>query len=300
MKMDHKIPIGKSQDRANEDSGYRPITLESIVAKTITTMLRLRLEWKLGSSEHLSLTQDAYQKEKEGNDLMLRLTQSVQEAWANDKVVILFISDFKGFFESVWRPLLTIKLASAGISGDMLCLVDNYLRDRKIRFQVNRIITEWVESNIGTPQGSNLSTLFTNVYTCDNENDGSVDHGEFSDDNFKWEVADDEETARKQMQIRINNFAKWCRENNIETTILKTKMMVFRSKKAPRPYNKVSLTLNGEAVEEVEPHKALGTTIDNQLNFEKHFERVVKSGYSALNQTKRFSTVQNQHRKKHW
>ena len=92
-----------------------------------------------------------------------------------------------------------------------------------------------------------------------------------------------------------------CKENNIEASILKTKMMVFRNKKSPRPYNKVSLTLNGEAVEEVESYKALGTTIDNQLNFEKHFERVVKKWVlcSEPNQKIQHCT-KIYHRKKHW
>ena len=76
----------------------------------------------------MSATQDAYRREREGNDLMLRFTQTVQEAWSKNQVVILFISDFKGFFESVWRPLLAIKLARAGIAGDLLSIVDNYLR----------------------------------------------------------------------------------------------------------------------------------------------------------------------------
>ena len=252
------------------------------------------MEWKLESTEQLSATQDAYRREREGNDLMLRFTQTVQEAWSKNQVVILFISDFKGFFESVWRPLLTIKLARAGIAGDMLSLVDNYLRDRKTRFKVNEIITEWIESNLGTPQGSNLSTIFTNVYTSDNENDGSVNHGEFfSDDNIKYEVADEEVTACYRMQITIDRFDNWCDENNIERSLLKMKVMVLRPKSSPRPYNKISLTLGGEVIEEVESHKTLGTTIDNQLNFELHFEKTVKAGYSTYNQIKRFSTAQN-------
>ena len=36
----------------------------------------------------------------------------------------------------------------------------------------------------------------------------------------------------------------------------------------------------------------LGTILDAELSFEKHFERVVRSGYSALNQIKRFSANQ--------
>ena len=171
-----------------------------------------------------------------------------------------------------------IKLAKAGISGDILRLTNDYLSGRKIRFDINEFTTEWMETNVGTPQGSNLSTIFTNVYTSENE-EGEPNHGEFSDDNIKWESDKHEWVARDKLQSRIDTFSKWCSENNIEVTKLKTKVLIFRNKKCPRPYNKISLTLNGEEIDEVDSAKILGTILDNQLKFDMHFDKVVKAGY---------------------
>ena len=94
------------------------------------------------------------------------------------------------------------------------------------------------------------------------------------------------------MQERVNLFGAWCKKNNIEAIKKKTKIMVFRNKKCPRPYKKVTITLNGEEIEEVDYAKILGTIVDNQLNFEKHFDKVVRSGYASLNQVKRFCANQ--------
>ena len=133
--------------------------------------------------------------------------------------------------------------------------------------------------------------IFTNTYTADNTEDNE-DHGEFSDDNTKWDAADEEWVVREIMQGRIDDFFEWCKENNVEATKSKTKFMVFRPKKSARPYNKIRLYLNGEEIDEVEATKILGTTLDNQLSFTNHFEKAVKSGYATLNQLKRFTAEQ--------
>jgi hypothetical protein len=146
-------------------------------------------------------------------------------------------------------------------------------------------------SKVGCTQGSGLSSILTNIYSSDNIED-NYDHGEFSDDNLKWEAHEEEEEAIARMQKRIDSFEEWCKRNNVEAIKKKTKIMVFRSKKCPRPYKKVVLTLNDEEIEEVDYAKILGTIVDNQLNFEKHYERVVRSGYSSLNQIKRFCANQ--------
>ena len=291
-KKDQKVLIVKhNADDLNEDGAYRPVTLESLISKCIVTMVRTRLDWKLESTEELSETQEAYRIRREPNDLTVRMVQSIQESWNQDKTVIVFISDFKGFFESIWRPLLIIKLQRAGIGGDILKLINDYLTERKIRFDINSITTEWMTTDVGSPQGSGLSTILTNSYSSDNVED-DFDHGEFSDDNLKWEAHELEVEAARILQIRINEFGKWCDDNNIDASCTKTKIMVFRNKKCPRPYNKIRLTLNGEELEEVSCHKVVGTLLDNELSFVPHFEKVVKSGYAALNQVKRFCVNQ--------
>ena len=89
--------------------------------------------------------------------------------------------------------------------------------------------------------------------------------------------------------IACHKSPEWCDKNNIDTCGSKTKIMVFRNKNCPRPYNKVILRLKGEVIEEVDYYKILGTTVDNKLTFQQHYEKVIKAGYASLNQIKRFT-----------
>ena len=96
----------------------------------------------LESCGMISYSQDAYRSEHDGNDLLVRLIQFVQESWNRGETVVVFISDFQGFFESVWRPLLVIKLQRAGVTGNMLKLINHYLLNRMIRFDINTVTTD--------------------------------------------------------------------------------------------------------------------------------------------------------------
>ena len=216
-KRDHKILDPKpSKESYNHTESYRPVTLESIISKCITRIMKNRLDWKFETSNILANTQEAYRKNRSCNDIVLKLTQSIQEALNLNKTTIVCISDFQSYFESIWRELLIIKLGQAGIGGKFLSLIADYLNGRKYRFSVNNIITEWEDSTIGVPQGSIIiASLLTNLYSYDSDLRNSSMNAEFSDDNIKWVSSYKEDEAVSIMQQYIDEFNDWGIKNNI-------------------------------------------------------------------------------------
>ena len=276
-KLDHKILLEKAMRASyNMCKSYRPITLESIIGKLVQRMMRIRLEWHLESSNLLSITQEAYRKDRNCNDLMLRLVQSIQEGWNRGETTVLCIFDFSSYFESVWRERLICKLYEAGVKGRMLRLFHDYISNRKFRLVVNKFTTEWTESSIGTPQGGILSTIATNVYSSDSDASDIFSHGEFSDDNLKWVSNASELEALQQLQCRVDAFISWCGEHNISHSLDKIKLMVFRPPTSPRPYRQLSLRIGMDLVNEVDMYKILGTLVKNDLDFDMHFEEAIK------------------------
>ena len=128
------------------------------------------------------------------------------------------------------------KLYKAGIRGKILRLIGNYISDRKFRIVVNSYTSNWINSNIGAPQGGILSTALTNVYSSDSDECDIYSHGEYSDDNLKWERDVCELEALRKLQPKIDMFLKWCKDNNIGYSMDKVKLMVFRPSSSPRPF----------------------------------------------------------------
>ena len=166
-KFDHKIPIPKLfKDNYHTYKAYRPITLESIVGKTITRMIRNRVEWFLESRNCYSSTQEAYRKDHNCNDLVLRAVQHIQEEWNRGETTVMCIFDFSSYFECIWREKLVCKLHEAGIKGDMLRLMADYLTERKFRLVVNQYTTGKTDFYFTIYYFSCFLELFSSSSSC--------------------------------------------------------------------------------------------------------------------------------------
>ena len=168
----------------------------------------------------------------------------------------------------------------------------NYLKDRKSCFEVNGYVSEMKDCKLGTPQGGMTSTTMANVYTHDSDTSQDDEHAEFSDDNFKYESHLDENIAVRNLQRRLNQYLIWCKENNIKVDVDKCKIMIFRPKSSPRPFNLPKVFINNDEIEVVEEKRVLGTVLDCELNFNAHFLSVEKACYSAFNAIKHLYTGQ--------
>ena len=102
-----------------------------------------------------------------------------------------------------------------------------YLNNRKFRFQVNSHTTDWQSTNVGVQQGGICSAIFSNVYSSDSDPADYSLHSEFADDNIKWEADINIKEAKDRLQIRLNNFHRWCTINNLQFDMSKVKIMFF-------------------------------------------------------------------------
>ena len=283
----HKKP---NKSTYNKWKSYRPISLESLISKCFLRILRERVDWKIETVKGFAFTQEAYRKDRSPNDILTRLVQSIQEAWLNGETVVLAIVDYESFFENIWHDLLVVKLHKLGIKGKILKTLYNHLKDRKHCFEVNGFVSELKTSNIGTPQGGTTSTTSANVYTFDSDTSFYELHAEFSDDNLKWEHHLDENLAVMNLQERLNQYFLWCKKNNIKLSADKCRIMIFRPKASPRPYNQPKIHIGNEEIDVVEEKRILGTILDTELNFDAHFSFVEKACYAAFHTVKHLYT----------
>ena len=73
--------------------------------------------------------------------------------------------DISKAFDKVWHEGLVFKLKQNGISGNLLNIFEDFLRNRKQRVVLNRQISNWEKNHAGVPQGSILGPLLLLICT---------------------------------------------------------------------------------------------------------------------------------------
>ena len=69
--------------------------------------------------------------------------------------------DISKAFKKVWHGLV-FKLNQNGISGSLLKILENFLRNRKQRLVLNGHTSNWKNNHAGVPPGSVLRPMFLN------------------------------------------------------------------------------------------------------------------------------------------
>ena len=113
------VPVFKRDDRC-VPSNYRPISLTSVVVKTMERIIHCELTAVLESHHLISTHQFGFRKNHSTTHLLLEAVHD----WAKplecrDSIHCLFL-DFAKAFDSVPHHRLLLKLQSLGVSGDLL------------------------------------------------------------------------------------------------------------------------------------------------------------------------------------
>ena len=112
-------PIPKEENGKWDPSSYHPISLLSCVGKLLERIINKRLTWHLESNSVLAPTQTGYRQFRGTEDKLALLTQSIEDAFQEKKIVLAVFFDLPKAFDKVWKYGLLLKLLCAGVHCKM-------------------------------------------------------------------------------------------------------------------------------------------------------------------------------------
>ena len=130
---------------------------------------------------------------------LLSITHQICQSFDESFDVRSVFLDISKAFDKVWHDGLIFKLKQNGISGNLLNLLSNFLRNRKQRVVLNGQTSSWADVNAGVPQGSILGPLLFLIYINDLTNGLSSNAKLFADDTSLFTVAHNANTSAKEL-----------------------------------------------------------------------------------------------------
>lgn len=253
-------------------SSYRPIALLSTVGKIFERILIERIQTLYNENKLENECQYGFRKQKSTEDALIAFKSAVNST--NKKYVIGLFFDIDSAFDGLWWPAIINRLTKANCSSNMINLIKNYFKNRKVivksKFEsINKMMQK------GCPQGSIIGPMAWGWCL-----DTFLDSFQEKISNRDAEViayADDlvmiiKGTSRKNLEYiskrGIDTLLDWCNTHKLKISINKTFALHVKGKldSGRLPIIK----MEDSRIRFTTEIKYLGVILDNKLNFIMH------------------------------
>ena len=187
---------------------YRPISLISVVCKTMERIIRDTLVDYLEHHQLILPTQHGFRQRRSCLTNLLEFFGLVYQDYDECKAVDLIYLNFQEAFDKVPHERLLLKVASLGIRGNLQHWIRSWLSGRRQRVCIGQACSEWVPVTSGIPQGSVLGPVLFLIYVNDIDTGITSRISKFADDTKLCKRVDKPE-LRLQLQEDINKLAEW-------------------------------------------------------------------------------------------
>ena len=158
-------PFTKPGRDPSKCGSIRPITVPPRVANVLERGVNDRMTMVLAKENKLRKTNNAFQKNKQTTDLLVKIAENVNRAKENKSFVELIFTDVKSAYDSTNIDGLLWKMYhNLGWDGNILAFWRSYLKRRYNRVEYDGHITKWEKSRECLAQGGCGSPTLWNIY----------------------------------------------------------------------------------------------------------------------------------------
>ena len=272
--------IFKKGNRQNP-SNYRPVSLTSIVAKLLESIIRDQIVSFLEQNEIITDNQFGFTKGKSCALQLLSVVDKWTESLDRGRSVDVLYTDFRKAFDSVAHRHLIYKLQSVGIKNKALKWCKSFLEERTQRVRVENVMSNSVPVTSGVPQGSVLGPVLFIIYINDIVAQAEKSNGNLFADDAKFDLAVDNENDRDHLQNDINNITRWSEEWKMSFNYDKCKILHVGKNNSCHEYF-MDGAEGRKQLDQVKEEKDLGVNVDSLLNFKSHIGLITVKANKVL------------------
>ena len=116
-----------------------PVSLTSCVVKTMERIVNERLKWYLETEDLFAPEQARFRQFRNTEDKATYLSEEIEDAFQEQKLVLVSWIDLQKAFNKVWMEGLLVKLLWNGIASNMFNWIKSYLYNCRARASIDRI-----------------------------------------------------------------------------------------------------------------------------------------------------------------
>ena len=167
---------------------------------------------------------------------LLAITHEIFSSFDDNYEVRGVFLDISKAFDKVWHEGIIRKLKRNRISGNLLSLLTDFLRNRKQGVILNGQSSSWPNINAGVPQGSILGPLLFLIYINDLSDNLQCNPKLFADDTSLLSTVKVPERTVNNLNSDLKEINKWSFQWKLSFSLDRTKQAqeVISSKKTTK------------------------------------------------------------------
>ena len=281
-KQAYVTPIYKKGNKA-DPKNYRPVSLTSIISKTMEHILSSQIMNYLECHNILTTTQFGFQQKHSYESQSLLTTDDFTRFLDSNTQVDVGILDLSKAFDKVPHKRLTIKLDYYGIRGNLLTWIQSFLENRTQLVVVEGHYFSLTTVTSGVPQGTVLGPTLFLLYINDISADILSQLRLFADDCLIYRPIysnkDDE-----RLQRDLNSLTQWASIWQMEFNVAKCNILQISNRHNISQFN---YTMQGVQLTTVKQHHYLGILLDQKLSWHPHMDQICNKANRPLGLLKR-------------
>ena len=281
------VPIPKNGNLTKVQN-YRPISLLPLPGKLLEKLVHTQLSEHLDNIGYLSENQYGFRKNHSTIHSVAQLTKYINTKMDRGLPTLAVFIDFRKAFDCVQHPILLKKMTSMNLDHNVISWFESYLTGRSQRVLANEVYSPSLEVTQGVPQGSVLGPLFYMIYA--NDIADTVKYSQtalYADDTVLYLASPNFGRAVKGIQKDVDVLSSWCKKNGIQMNVDKIKVMTFGNKKKIERLAPFEIMVDEAPLKIASQYKYLGMTLDGQLNYDLHVQRIITNVTPKLKQFRR-------------